>query len=208
MPIIAQEAKGMNLEIKSLTKAFDKKTILNNFSYCFNEKGLYILRGESGIGKTTLLRIIAGLDANYSGEVVGGGVHLVSFAFQEHRLFPSISAIENVVVAISNGKSKADYDRALNLLRLLGLNDDDVKLYPHELSGGMKQRVSLARAILMDAPILLLDEPTKELDSANADTVRKLIIEESKRRLVIMVSHNNEDLTALGATEINLAVFS
>ena len=90
------------------------------------------------------------------------------------------------------------------MLLSLGFRENDLYLLPDELSGGMKQRVSLARAFLFDAPILLLDEPTKELDPSNADTVRKIIKEQSLTRLVILVSHNGEDIDKLGATKINL----
>ena len=195
----------MSLKIKSLSKSFDDKTVIYNLSYEFPERGLFGIVGESGIGKTTLLRIIAGLDNDYSGEVVGGGVGSVSFAFQEYRLFPTLTALENVVFAISKGKDKAVYDTAAKFLKSLGLAEGDLSLYPSELSGGMRQRVSLARALLKTAPILLLDEPTKELDSANCNRVLDLISKESKHRLVIMVSHNEDELRSLNATIINLA---
>ena len=96
----------MSLTIKNLNKSFESKQIITDFSYDFDSKGLYVIIGESGIGKTTLLRIIAGLDKDYGGDVLGGGIGKVSFVFQEHRLFPTVSAIDNVIFA-SFGKKDA-----------------------------------------------------------------------------------------------------
>jgi ABC-type lipoprotein export system ATPase subunit len=148
--------------------------------------------------------MISGLDNNYVGSIDGGGIGKVGMAFQEYRLFPSLSAIENVIFAISDKKDEAVYENAKTMLLRLGIEEKDFILKPEELSGGMKQRISLARAFLSPYPILLLDEPTKELDSQNAQTVRRIITELSKEKLVIVVSHNSEDLSLPGAIEINL----
>ena len=93
---------------------------------------------------------------------------------------------------------------AEEMLISLGIQKSDQSLYPAELSGGMKSRISLARAFLKSMPILLLDEPTSELDKENADLVRALIISEAKKRLVIIVSHNPEEIEALGAKTIKI----
>ena len=195
----------MNLEIKNLTKYFDKKCIFNNFSYTFSDTGIYALVGESGIGKTTLLRIIVSLDQDYiDGEIIGGGKKNVSFSFQEYRLFPQLTALDNVVFAISDTKNEAVVDLAKKMLFKLGLSENDIHLLPHEMSGGMKQRVSLARAFLRDTPILLLDEPTKELDEKNVRSVIEIIRDMKNSRLVIIVTHNLEDIIDLNATAIQL----
>ena len=195
----------MKLIINSLCKKFDKKTVFNNFSHSFPEKGIVAIAGESGIGKTTLLRIIAGLDKDYCGEVLGGGIGNVSFAFQEYRLFPNLTAFENVIFAISDGKDEAVCINAKKLLMRLGFRENDFTLLPSELSGGMKQRVSLARAFMKKADILLLDEPTKELDPTNAKAVKEIITEQSKERLIIMVSHHGDDISDLNAEVINIS---
>ena len=192
----------MPLVIKDLTKSFGEKAIFESFSYSFEERGIYALVGESGAGKTTLLRMIAGLDTEYSGEI--SGVTSVSFAFQEHRLFPVLTALENVIFAISDTKSEAVTESAEKMLLSLGIDKSDLSLLPSELSGGMKQRVSLARAFLKDAPILLLDEPTGELDEENAALVRAAIKAEAQKRLVIIVSHNKKELFDLAAVQIKL----
>lgn len=192
----------MSLVIKNLQKSFGEKVIFNDFSYSFDECGIYALTGESGIGKTTLLRMIAGLDKGYEGEISGSGS--VSLAFQEDRLFPVLTALENVIFAISDTKSEAVISDAKNMLTSLGINEKDFNLLPSELSGGMKQRVSLARAFLKDAPILLLDEPTGELDEDNAALVREIIKFEGERRLVILVTHSKKEISDLSATEIRI----
>lgn len=192
----------MALEIKNLSKSFGEKRILENFSQIFEEKGIYSLTGESGAGKTTLLRLISGLDTDYSGEIVGGGFKNVSFAFQEYRLFPELSALDNVIFANNDKKSEAVINEAKEMLLRLGIDEKDMSLLPSELSGGMKQRVSLARAFLRRTPILLLDEPTKELDNQNAALVLEEIKKQGQERLVILVSHNLDDVDALSAVKI------
>ncbi len=192
----------MSLIINDVYKSFGEKSVLSGFSYEFFDRGIYAVCGESGVGKTTLLRIISGLDKDYTGSVLGGGFKNVSVAFQEYRLFPHLNALDNVKLA--NKESEAELEAAKEILTRLGFSDEDMKKRPTELSGGMKQRVSLARAILKDAPVLLLDEPTKELDGALRDEVYGIITEEAKRRLVIIVTHHGEDIERLEATKIFL----
>ena len=192
----------MSLKIHNLSKSFGEKTILTDFSYDFSDTGIYILRGKSGIGKTTLLRIIAGLDKEYSGNV-SGGVKNVSYAFQEYRLFPTLGVLENVMIA-SKTQSDKDIEEAKRLLFSMGFSESELTLRPSELSGGMKQRVSLCRAFFKDAPILLLDEPTKELDHTLCERLYEIIRKISRKRLVIVVTHNDEDLKALAGETIQL----
>ena len=194
----------MSLTIQSLTKAFGEKKLFENLTYDFLDTGIYAVVGESGAGKTTLLRMICGLDNDYSGKIIGGGFENTSFAFQESRLFPELTAIENVVLANHDNLTPDAVTEAEKMLISLGIQKSDQALYPDELSGGMKARISLARAFLNGTPILLLDEPTSELDKENADLVRELILTEAKKRLIIMVSHNPEEIEALGATTIKI----
>ena len=184
----------MSLKISNVTKKFGEKIILNDFSRDFDSTGLYVITGESGIGKTTLLRIIAGLDNDYTGDIVGAGIDNVSFMFQEYRLFPALSALKNSSI------SNPDTNEAAELLKRLGFADDDLKKRPLHLSGGMKQRVAFARAVLMDAPILILDEPTKELDPESIEIMLDVIKEEAEKRLVITVTHD-DSLVNAGARE-------
>jgi putative ABC transport system ATP-binding protein len=198
------EEVEMALKIKNVTKSFNDKVILKNFSYEFPDKGIVAIIGESGIGKTTLLRLIAGLDKDYCGEILCGGSKNVSFAFQEYRLFDELTALENVVCAISSTKSEAVNSQAIELLQEVGFSTADMNLYPGALSGGMKQRISLCRAFMKKANILLLDEPTKELDRDNANKILDIITDISKERLVIIVTHSSNDLEYLSANLLQI----
>ena len=177
----------MSLKINNVTKRFGEKVILDNFSYSFTETGLYIVTGESGIGKTTLIRMIAGLDKDFFGEISNGGIDNTSFMFQEYRLFPTLTALKNAAIPLKS----EDIEKAAKLLHRLGFSEDDVKKKPVHLSGGMKQRVAFARAVLMSSPILILDEPTKELDAESVKSMLEIIEESAEKRLVIAVTHDD-----------------
>ena len=194
----------MGLIIKELTKSFEEKNIFNGFSYSFDDTGIYCIVGDSGVGKTTLLRLISGLDKDFDGEIKGGGTKEVSFAFQEYRLFSNLTALENAVIANGDMNNEELVESAKSLFALLGFSDSDLSLLPNELSGGMKQRTNLVRAFLKKSKILILDEPTKELDARNSSAVLDIISELSKTKLIILVSHNDDDMAALSATEIHL----
>lgn len=178
----------MGISIRDLSKSYGEKTILSSLSAELPTVGLVKVSGNSGTGKTTLLRIIAGLDNDYSGTV--DGVGSVSFMFQDHRLFPWLGALENVIVAAFESNSEANRNEAIEMLKTLGFSDDEMRLKPAQLSGGMKQRVSLARALLRNSDVLILDEPTKELDRNLISIVCALIRGIASQRLVLLVSHD------------------
>ena len=194
----------MSLTIKNLNKSFDEKTIFTDFSYSFSDSGIYVISGESGSGKTTLLRIISGLDNNYTGTVERNSLD-VSICFQEYRLFNNLTALENVTEISFKKATDSDIAYVKSLFKRLNLTETDMQLYPDELSGGMKQRVAFIRAIAKKAPILILDEPTKEVDQENAFIMRQIIKEESKTRLVLMVTHKADDISDIEATKIDIS---
>lgn len=193
----------MSFSLKNLSKSFGTKHIISGLSYDFSDTGVYLLRGESGAGKTTLLRILAGLENSFEGEKIGFDKENVSYLFQEHRLFPTLNAMENVLIASKN-ENEEDKVRAEELLTYLSFKREDFELYPSELSGGMRQRVAIARAILKSAPVLLLDEPTKELDGTLIEKLTRLIRSEAERRLVIVSTHDELADTLSPSGEINL----
>ncbi len=172
--------------------------IFDGFNYSFSERGIYVLVGDSGKGKTTLLRIISGLDKEYTGEVFSD---TAAYAFQEYRLFPVLTALENVTKILWERPTKEQIDEARTLLSLLGFSEADMMLYPRALSGGMKQRVSLCRALLAKKNILLLDEPFKELDGTLHTRLRAILAKEAEERLIILTAHN---LDALGDLKRNV----
>lgn len=194
----------MGLKLKNITKSFDSKLLFDNFSLNFYEKGLYVIKGESGSGKTTLLRIIAGLDRDYKGEVEGGGYDNVSVCFQEYRLFPQLTALDNILEVISEASSEEQRFNAKKLLRYLNFTDNDMNLKPAELSGGMKQRVAFVRAVLRKSNILILDEVTKELDAELSKKILDIIKAEAEERLVLLVTHKQDEIDYLGGNIINI----
>ena len=192
----------MSLNIINLSKRFEDKIICNNFNYEFSDSGIYAIMGKSGAGKTTLLRLIAGLDTDYEGTILGDTN--CAFAFQEYRLFPTLSALQNATIVYGDKPSDVQVQKARNLLKSFLFTDEDLNLFPSELSGGMKQRVSLARAILAERKLMLLDEPTKELDPEVADIILKKIKSIAKNALVIVVTHSASDAEKLNAKILNI----
>jgi NitT/TauT family transport system ATP-binding protein len=182
------------IEIRDLTVRFPDRTIFEHASFTFPDKGVVLLSGESGIGKTTLLRVMAGLLKPQSGTVTGLENRRLSFAFQEPRLLEIMRAIDNVSI-VSNSKT------AEELLNRLNLQEERNKK-SSELSGGQKQRVSLARAFAFSDDVVLLDEPFSGLDEKNRERVRDLIL---NVKLAVVVTHDPSDETFLHADrKINL----
>lgn len=182
------------IEIKDLTVRFPDITVFEHASFTLPDEGVVLLTGESGIGKTTLMRVIAGLIKPQEGIVTGLEHRKIAFAFQEPRLLEHMSAMDNV--AIVSDRSKAE-----SLLIKLNLKDVMPKK-ASELSGGQKQRVSLARAFAFTSDIVLLDEPFTGLDEKNKERAKDLIL---TARLAIVVTHDPNDAVLLHATtKINL----
>ena len=194
----------MSITINNLTKNFGRKVLFKNFSLEFDDNGTYAIMGESGTGKTTLLRMLAGLDKTYEGDIVFNSSSKVSMVFQEHRLFPNLNALDNVLVAAFDEYSSEDLEATKSFLKRLRFNDNDMLLYPDELSGGMKQRISLARGILRESDVILLDEPTKELDMELRETLYDIINEIARTKLVVISTHSNLDVTSTNAKIINI----
>ena len=187
------------LKLEKLQKSFGEKLLFSDLSYAFPEVGLFLITGESGVGKTTLLRMIAGLDSEYSGTIVGGGLDAVSYVFQEHRLFPALTALDNVseVLRAEGLDRRTARERAAEVLLSVGYPEEALGKRPALLSGGMCQRVSLARALASDRKILLCDEPEKDLDAALRALLHARLAEEGHRRLVLVVTHTPEALLPL-----------
>ncbi|MDR1248650.1 MAG: ABC transporter ATP-binding protein [Treponema sp.] len=192
----------MIISIKNLSFGFGEKLIFKDFSLDIDDRGPTALLGASGCGKTTLLRLIAGLlkpsGAEPSRVIERGGD--VSFIFQESRLLPWYTALENVCLPIEPVMGKAAArSRGLEFLRRVSL-EDKAGAYPAELSGGQAQRVSFARAFACPAPIILMDEPFQALDIPLRiqlmETARSLL--EQDKRLAVLVTHDPREAIFLG----------
>lgn len=191
------------LELRNINKSFGGKQILTNFSLSIPEKQILAIVGPSGGGKTTLLRMLAGLETIDSGEIYYNGEslaidelekrNLLGFVFQDFQLFPHLSVLENLTLSpiktMSMEKEVAE-KKARGLLEQLGLAGH-ADAFPFSLSGGQKQRVALARAMMINPEIIGYDEPTSALDPELRLEVEKLILQNKERGITqIVVTHD------------------
>lgn len=191
------------LELRNINKSFGGKQILTNFSLSIPEKQILAIVGPSGGGKTTLLRMLAGLETIDSGEIYYNGKslaidelekrNLLGFVFQDFQLFPHLSVLENLTLSpiktMSMEKEVAE-KKARGLLEQLGLAGH-ADAFPFSLSGGQKQRVALARAMMINPEIIGYDEPTSALDPELRLEVEKLILQNKERGMTqIVVTHD------------------
>lgn len=187
------------LELKNIKKSFSGRKILDGISLKVTDGEIMCIVGQSGGGKTTLLRCISGLERIDEGEMILDGRKfdsmsskeaLIGVVFQEYNLFPHLSVLENVTLAPKIALKKdpqAVEKEARQLLKKLALEGKE-NLYPYQLSGGQKQRVSIARALAMHPKILCYDEPTSALDPGLRDKVRDIILslkDESMTQIVV-----------------------
>lgn len=174
------------IELKNVSISFDEKVIINNLSLSLPDTGLVTISGSSGSGKTTLLRALLGLQ-KYSGEIKTVRKITSSAVFQESNLLPWLTAVENVTaVSEINGEN---IEKAKNLLKQVGFNETDFDKLPSELSVGMARRVAAARAVMIDADVLILDEPFAGLDENNISAVADLLLSKRDEKLIILVTH-------------------
>lgn len=187
------------LELKNIKKSFSGRKILDGISLKVTDGEIMCIVGQSGGGKTTLLRCISGLEHIDEGGMILDGRKfdpmsskeaLIGVVFQEYNLFPHLSVLENVTLAPKIALKKdpqAVEKEARQLLKKLALEGKE-NLYPYQLSGGQKQRVSIARALAMHPKILCYDEPTSALDPGLRDKVRDIILslkDESMTQIVV-----------------------
>ena len=178
--------REIRVKIDSVTKSYGGNKVLSDFSAEIPDNGVTVITGRSGAGKTTLTRLIAGLEKPDSGSIDRRG--RVSVLFQEDRLFPQLTARQNVAaVAGVDNAGKAD-----RLLKEVGLADAADK-FPSELSGGMRRRVAIARALAFEAETYIFDEPMKGLDPELKKTAARLIFSETSGKCLIVVTHEPED---------------
>ena len=175
------------LTIKNLTKMYDQNVIFKNLNLTVQEGEVLSIVGPSGIGKTTLIKIMAGLEPANGGEITINNEAIsidgersdanIGLIFQDFNLFPNFTVMDNITLAPTN-VNKVPIDKAkeqaLSLLESLGMSDKS-NLYPYQLSGGQKQRVAIARALAMNPKILAYDEPTSGLDESATKQVAEVV---------------------------------
>lgn len=186
--------------INNLSKTFGDKTVLADFSEIIPAHKTTAIMGESGIGKTTLINIIMGLEKADSGEI-SGVPDKISAVFQEDCLCEDFSAISNIRAVTGKKISKENIS---STLKELGLSSNDLTFPSRELSGGMKRRVAIARALLAESDLIIMDEPFKGLDIETRSSVIKVIlnsISQSKRTLII-ITHSPEEAELLSSDKI------
>ena len=206
------------IEVKELHKSYGTTEVLKGVNGRISKGDFITIVGASGAGKSTLLHLIAGLDSYNSGSISFDGLSLgslskkelndyrnnhVGLVFQFHNLLPELTALENITLPrwISGQMDDSAERKANELLQLLGIEHRAHHL-PSEMSGGEQQRVAIARALINEPALLLADEPTGNLDSANAAAVHELLLKLNQElgQTIVVVTHNKE-LAALGATK-------
>lgn len=186
----------MNIALSHVWKSFGGQAVLSDFSLALPAQGVVALCGPSGCGKTTLLRLIAGLEKPDGGTVSAPDGLRISMAFQEDRLLPWFTALQNIAVAAP----KAD---AAHWLERVGLGRAMQKL-PEELSGGMRRRVAIARALAYGGELFLLDEPFKALDDAARGAMIACVMRAIRGRLAVLVTHELTEAASMADTVLLL----
>jgi NitT/TauT family transport system ATP-binding protein len=218
MAIAAAPAPEVKLEVIGLSKTFrrrdDRLLVLDDVSFTVRAGEFFVIVGPSGCGKTTFLRIVQGLEAPSSGSILLSGKPLAGpgpdrgFVFQNDSLFPSRTVLRNVTFGNElQGTRRAVAEKSargiISLVGLAGFEDH----YPHELSGGMRQRVNLARAINIEPDILLMDEPFASLDALTREAMQQelLRIVAETGKTVLFITHQIDEAVLLAD---RIAVFS
>lgn len=176
------------IKLRKINKVYGNKIILKDFDLNIKENEITTILGPSGCGKTTLLRIISSLDDDYQGQVVGIDPNKLSFIFQEPRLLNWMTVYDNIAFV---SKDKETIEEALSLVEL----DDERNVLPRNLSGGMKQRVSIARAFSYPSSVLLMDEGFSGLDlKIKMDLIKYFLkLWEHVKKTVIFITHDIDE---------------
>lgn len=190
----------MSLEVRDLTKSFHELKVLDRVTLTFEAGKTYCLMSPSGSGKTTLFRILLGLERADGGEVRGIQGKRFGVVFQEDRLCEAFTPLENVLMTAARGITRENARRELCRL----LPEESVDRPVATLSGGMKRRTSICRALLAPSDMVLMDEPFTGLDEDMRRQVIGYIREKTEGKMLILSTHDPEDVKLLGARLVRL----
>ncbi|MBR4441986.1 MAG: ABC transporter ATP-binding protein [Clostridia bacterium] len=185
----------MPVVVKDLSKSFDGKAVLSGLSFELPDSGVVAVEGRSGSGKTTLLNILMGLLPPDAGRIDGLAGRRVTAVFQENRLLESWSAMKNIRLVCPRAVTDAEIRAHLAEVGLAG----EEKTVARALSGGMKRRVALVRAVIAPGDVLILDEPFKGLDEATREAAIRYVLRHASNRLILLVTHDRAEAEAMGA---------
>ena len=188
------------ISVKNLRKSYGEQLVLNDVTFELPNQGITCIMAPSGVGKTTLLRILLGLEQPDSGTVSRFPDCHWAAVFQEDRLLEHLDAMGNLRFVLGN---ELDAEDAKCLLAELGLTEAEGKPV-RDFSGGMKRRVALARALLAPSDALALDEPFTGLDEENREKAISCILKRTAGKPVLLVTHNEDDAAGLNAEVIHL----
>ena len=185
------------MKIQNISKTFDGKAVLENVSFTVEKGSPVCLFGASGCGKTTMLNIIAGLVEPDSGSIEGNRGR-ISYIFQEDRLLEWLTAEENIMLTVHNREA------AEKFIKVAGLSES-LNLYPSQMSGGMRKRTAIARAVAHDGEIFLMDEPFNGTDKRLVEEMTGFLREYIQDKIFILVSHNENEAELIGAELLKFA---
>ena len=202
------------LEVKNLNKKFGKLQVLTDVSLKAYEGEILCIKGESGAGKTTLIRCICNLETYDSGEIIIDGKsgsefvqEKVGLLIQRCNLVPHLSVIDTLTIAHVSQKlttKEQARERAMELLTKLKIESKE-NSYPFELSGGQKQRVAIARACMLSPKVLCFDEPTSALDSKTTEGIAAILRDlASEGMCIIVISHDNDFCDMVATRQLNM----
>ncbi|WP_405728741.1 ABC transporter ATP-binding protein [Anaerotignum sp.] len=189
------------IKLKNIQKSYlvDDRTldVLKGIDLQIPEKSITVVLGRSGCGKTTLLRLVGGLEEADAGEILFDATHKTAYVFQESRLMPWLHVWDNVVFGLK--KQHIDKTAVQNIIDTVGLKGFE-KAYPHQLSGGMQQRTAIARALAYDPSFIMMDEPFAALDYFTRDQMQKELIrlQQNRGASILFVTHSIDEALLLG----------
>lgn len=201
------------ITVESVSKSFNNRPAVDDISFVAHEKEILVLLGTSGCGKTTTLKMINRLIESDSGRILIDGKNIkdhnveqlrmgIGYVMQNSGLFPHYTVAENIAVVpkLQKWNSKQIKDRTEELIQKLHLSGDVLNRFPHELSGGQQQRVGIARALIANTPVLLMDEPFGALDNITKSEIHNEFktLDELKNKTIILVTHDVSEAFELG----------